>query len=365
MMINAAEAFVQLGCPVDLVVARNEGPLRDSVPDNVHVVSLDADRLRLALWRMIVYLRRERPVAVMPTMTSASILAVLACRLSGTGTRVVIRHASILGKRQRPWLVRLVYPLADGIIAQSAGMAQDLVEQARLPAERIHVIHNPTVNDGILRSAAEPVDHPWFVDHDRPVVVAVGRLAKMKGFEVLISAFSRVHRRMDCRLVILGEGDARASLEAQMSKLGLQNDIWMPGFLHRPLRYVARSDVFVLSSRVEGFSNAMVEALALGTPVVSTNAPGGSAEILEDGYWGALVPVGDDEAMAEAIIGTIESPPHTRAALIQYSQRFNSKVIARRYMDLLGIESGDNVAMAAATTDGPECADPAETGRNE
>jgi glycosyltransferase involved in cell wall biosynthesis len=341
MLLNLANAFEESGCRVDLVVVRKEGPFLKEVPKHIRIVTLGSDRLRFALWRLIAYLRRERPEAMMATLTSASLLAVLACRLSFVGTRLVLRQASSMRRSQRPWLVRRVYPAADAFIAISGGIADDLTEIVGLPPKKVYTIRNPAFTPEIVTRAAEPVDHPWFEPGGTPVVIAVGRLMIQKGFAVLIDAFARVRAQRRCRLVILGEGELRGQLEAQVERLGLTDDVWMPGFVDNPFKYLARSDLFVMSSKFEAFGNVIVEAMAVGTPVVSTDCAGGPPEILERGRWGDLVPVGDHEAMADAIVRNLECPPRRRDELREYARTFDSRVVAREYMDVLGVGRGN------------------------
>ncbi len=338
MTINLASAVEQAGCRVDLVVVRKEGPYLRDVPSRIRLVSLDCSHLRHALWPLIRYLRRERPEAVMATMTSTNMLAVVACKLSGIGSRIVLRPAGPFGPRQRRWWVRRVYRHADAFIAQSGSMADDLIGIVGLPPQKVTTIRNPAFRPEIITRAAEPVGHPWFSIREAPVVIGVGRLAPAKGFDVLLEAFAKVRVTHPCKLVILGEGEARDQLQAQADRLGLTSDVWMPGFVDNPFKYVVRSDVFVLCSKGDPCPNVLVEALAVGTPVVSTRCRGGGSEILQDGRWGALVPVGDSEAMAEAIRQNIESPAHSRSELSRYAQTFDYRSVAREYMAVLGVD---------------------------
>jgi glycosyltransferase involved in cell wall biosynthesis len=337
MVINLATALEQAGCRVDLVVARKEGPYLKGIPAHIGVVSLNAGRLRSALWPLVRYLRRERPEVVMATLTSASILAVVACKLSRIGSRIVLRQASPLGRRQRPWLARRVYAYADEYIAISGGIA-DALTGIGLQPQRVHTIRNPAFTPEILARAAEPVEHPWFSVKNTPIIIGVGRLTLTKSFHVLVDAFARIRARQSCKLVILGEGEARAQLQSQVENLHLAPDVWMPGFVDNPFKYVARSDVFVLSSRDEPFGNVIVEALAVGTPVVSTRCAGGPSEILENGRWGDLVPVGDPSAMATAIERNLEGPRRRAADLKLYAQTFDYRSVAKEYMAVLGVE---------------------------
>ena len=163
------------------------------------------------------------------------------------------------------------------------------------------------ITSELLVRAKEPLDHPWLKPGAPPVILGTGRLVTPKDFSTLLRAFARVRVQRKARLVILGEGNRREELESLAQQLGVSADVALPGFVANPYPFMERAAVFVLSSAWEGFGNVIVEALACGCPVVSTDCPGGPSEILDDGAYGPLVPVGDDAAMAEAILAVLES----------------------------------------------------------
>jgi glycosyltransferase involved in cell wall biosynthesis len=229
--------------------------------------------------------------------------------------------------------VKRFYPLADAVVACSKGVAEDLVQNMKVPRERVHVIYNPT-DPEIEAKAQEPVDHPWFKNSKIPVILCVARLAPEKDLPTLIRAFSIVRKERPAKLVILGEGSERAKLEALVKELGLEGDVWMPGFVDNPFKFMKRATVFALSSKFEGFGMVIAEALAVGTPVVSTDCPSGPAEILGGGKWGKLVPVGDYEKLAEAILETIENPPD-REKLKERGRDFSLDRIGQQYLQLI------------------------------
>ena len=271
------------------------------------------------------------------------IAAIWARWLSRRKTRLVISQHNTLSaicKAHKklalvPFLARRFYRYADGIIAVSQGVADDLAEVAKIPRERITVIYNPVVTDEMLAAARKPADHPWFDAKDRPIVLAVGNLAKVKDFPTLLRAFRSLQHHFDARLVILGDGPERAALEVQIKTLGLEGDVALPGFVDNPYAFMARSDVLVMSSAVEGFGNVLVEALACGCPVVSTDCPSGPSEILADGDFGSLVEIGDDDAMAAAIAKTLEAPVE-RERLRARAAVFSADRAVDRYLDLIG-----------------------------
>jgi glycosyltransferase involved in cell wall biosynthesis len=201
------------------------------------------------------------------------------------------------------------YLAADGITAVSQGIAEDLVCSFGLPRERVTTIYNPVVTPELLAQAQAPLDHPWFAPDAPPVILGVGRLHPQKDFPTLLRAFARVRAVRVVRLVILGEGEQRAALQQLVAELGLTKDVALPGFVGNPFAYMARAGVFVLSSAYEGLPGVLIQALACGCPVVSTDCPSGPGEILEQGAYGPLVGVGDVAALAQAMLALLAHPP--------------------------------------------------------
>ena len=187
----------------------------------------------------------------------------------------------------------------------------------------------------LFAKSEEALDHPWFLPGEPPVILGVGRLTQAKDFPTLIRAFALVRKKHPARLMILGEGEERSKLETLVQELGLEKEVSLPGFVDNPYKYMKRAAVFVLSSKWEGFGNVLVEAMALGTPVVSTNCPSGPAEILENGRWGRLVPVGDVYALAEAIIETLDEEHHPDVA--NRAKDFAVELAVEKYINVLGV----------------------------
>jgi glycosyltransferase involved in cell wall biosynthesis len=210
-------------------------------------------------------------------------------------------------------MVRRYFRDAGAILAVSDGVADDLAAVASLPRCTIRTIYNPVVTSDLLKQASVPMAHPWFSPGAPPVILGVGRLAAQKDFAMLIRAFARIRAGRLIRLMILGEGKKRRELEELADSLGVRQDLALPGFEENPFAYMARAAVFVLSSAYEGLPGVLIQAMACGCPVVSTDCPSGPREILEHGSYGPLVPVGDDTAMAEAIQTVLDaSPSHER-----------------------------------------------------
>jgi glycosyltransferase involved in cell wall biosynthesis len=237
-------------------------------------------------------------------------------------------------KRYLLSFIQLLYPKADKVIAISKRVAEDLALTASLRHEHIRTIYNPIMTPGLYALSKHNPDHPWFQEKEPPVILSIGRLTPQKDFPTLFRAFARARKKKRLRLIILGEGDLRAELEELSRELEISEDVAFMGFVDNPYSYAGRASLFVLSSAWEGFGNVVVEALACGCPVVSTDCPGGPAEILGYGKYGTLVPVGDDTAMAEAIINSINRE-HDREGLRERAGKFSIEASVNAYMELI------------------------------
>lgn len=347
-----AACFRDRGHRVDLLTfGHDSSHLRPDSPFDV--VDLDASRTLTSVPAVVSYLRDVRPDGLLATHYFANICAVVARSLARSDARLVLTERLSLSHvfdgndslkyRLFPTLIRLTYPLADARVAVSADAAQDLADLAGLPASAVRHIYNPTLVEEVYQAADEPLEHPWFADDDR-VLLGVGRLTGQKDFQTLIEALAAMDRP-DVRLVILGEGPRRADLEGLIAELGLGDRVELPGYVENPYKYMARADLFVLSSRFEGMPNVLVEAAALGTPVVATECPTGPAELLEGGKYGRLVPVGDPQALARAIDKTLANLPAARADVERLQSKlegFRPEVACERYLEVLrGGAGGD------------------------
>lgn len=314
VMMDLARAAADTGRAVDVVVVNRHGAVTDDLGPGVRIVDLDRGRAATALPAFLRYLWRARPPALLSTLEHTNVLAVVATRLI-RGTRVVLREANTPAQdleyegRKGRWLLRAMrwaYPLADAVVAVSQGVAGGLTDDLGLAPERTHVVFNPVITPRVLEGGRVRPDHPWFAAGEPPVVLAVGRLVEQKGFDVLLRAFASATARAACRLVILGEGPERDALRSSAERLGVADSVDLPGFVTNPFGYMAHSGVFVLSSRWEGLPNVLIQALAVGAPAVATDCPSGPREVLDGGRWGALVPVDDVEAMADAIVAALD-----------------------------------------------------------
>jgi glycosyltransferase involved in cell wall biosynthesis len=297
-----------------LYLFERRGPYLADVDQSVRVSSGDAGASRATRWSAFRrYVRDTRPDLVVCFLTFVSALS--AARAARTGARVVFNQQTPVSAFladadyawRRPWrrrvfslVTRIGYGLADAIVATSAGVADDLVATFGVRRDRIRVVHNPVDLDAVRAAAAEPLDCAAAERWSRPSLVAAGRLAEAKNYPLLIDAMALLRRAVPARLFILGAGDLEPQLRDRIAQLGLADAIALCGFQRNPWKYIARADVFVLTSRYEGFGNVLVEAMACGVPVVATTSPG-TREIVSSGDDGLLVDEHDARSVAAAL----------------------------------------------------------------
>ena len=348
MRVRLMNEIARRGYTVDLVTARTDSPYMKQVSPAIRVVSIGTTHAVTGVPALARYLWRARPLVMLSQRTRVNVLALRAGAIARTGTEMFLTvnvnltsKLNAVGGRKREKgfaQVRKYFPRNDGIIAVSHGVAEDVAGLLGWPVERIRVAPNPTVTPAIYEAAKAPLDHPWFAPGAAPVFLGVGRLVREKDFPNLIRAFAKVRAARPCRLVILGEGPERQQLLALAADLGVADDVQLPGFVDNPYAYMARASVFVLSSTREGLPNALNEALAIGTPLVSTDCPNGPYEILEAGRHGPLVPVGDSNALAAAMLATLDHPPD-RAARQAAAQRYTVERSASVYLEAMGLSA--------------------------
>lgn len=347
MLVNLASGLAGSGAKVSFVTKRPDGAYLDrSEPSVERVVFKGTDEQTLVL-ELVEFLRERRPAVVMSAKERDDRIALAAKRqLVDTAPRFFLRVGTSIRSREqarkslwfRGWQQRRtlkdMYAQCEGLLANSEGVARELVEYAGLNPERIHIVPNPTVTPDLEHLAREPVDHPWFAAGEPPVILGIGRLCRAKGFSTLIQAFAELRKGRDCRLVILGEGGQRPRLESLANRLGIADDIDLPGFVTNPFSFLARAALFALSSQREGCPNVLVEALAVGTPVVSTDCPSGPREILDGGRYGPLVPMNDAQGLAAAMATVLDHPlpsAELRAAVKQFTLENSSRAYLRAF----------------------------------
>ncbi len=343
VMLTLAKGFLQRGYQVDLLLLRAEGELMDSVPEKVNVMAFGKRKPRQIIFPLAAWLRVHRPVVLLSSLSQLAWVASIACRLSAT--RCVCREENTLSKVLdtvnpmqawlRLWLLRH-FCAGRPFICPSQQAAQDLAQNLGGAVPQIRMIPNPVIDSDFFLRVREEIVHPWFASGNHKVVLAVGRLHRQKGFDILLEAFAQVLvRRKDVRLLILGEGGERSVLEQQRHRLGLDEVVEMPGYVSNPLPYMANADVFVLSSRWEGLGNVLIEALACGARVVATDCPSGPREILEQGRYGRLVPPEDPTALAKALVTALDA--EAPQVYPEWIERYRENRAVVQHLEVMGL----------------------------
>ncbi len=388
-MLNLVRGFMAEGRAVDLVVCQAKGAYLAEIPVGANLIELEAvsglrarwsalpGNLRhvFALLRPVLlakkvapeiaripslrqYLIDRKPDVILSAITYANLVGIWAKQRVDPRIPIVISERIALATycadpsnfrkwkwRYLPDLVNRVYRGADAVVAVSRAAADELVARIGVDAEAVTTIHNPVVDDVLHWSAEQPLKHPWFVPGSAPVILAAGRMTEQKDFPTLLRAFALVRAQRPARLVILGEGRLQPDLLRLADDLGIGEDVDMPGFVENPFQFMSRASLLVLSSLYEGLPGVLIQALACGCAVVSTDCPGGSREILADGRYGELVEVGNASALASAIQAALDKPMD-KTMLRARARDFSVERAVGRYLELL-----DSVVARAAAPD--------------
>lgn len=339
--VNLANDWVKRGFIVEFVLMQKRGELLSLLSEHTNVTSLGVDRIRQFILPLQKHLRRSQPDIILSAMWPLTSATVIAWLLSGKHGRLFLsdhNHLSISCIRElnvSPFflkvLIRATYPFANGIIAVSRGVKKDLCHLGRFSDAQIKVIYNPAATGvSSLRETPEMSDKIWGPSYNHHIL-SVGTLKKVKDHATLIRAFARLSSTLNAKLMILGDGLLKEELESLISELKLQDRVSMPGFISDPYPWFRSADLFVLSSQREGFGNVIVEALECGVPVVSTDCPSGPSEILENGRFGKLVPIGDPDAMSSAMEKALAGQ-HDRGYLMARAKKFSIQNISNQYI---------------------------------
>lgn len=341
--LTLADEFLSHGISVDLVLLEKAGELLSSVPRQAHLVSLDTKRFRKAVYPLVKYFRREKPDAVLVAMWPLTVVCVLASRLSGSGHAVAVsdhgilseffKHSGFLKKALLRLSIGIFYRLATARIAVSRGVANDLSKLGGLRADSIDVVYNPIVLQDAGNAGCDEAETIWG-DRSKKRLLSVGSFKAEKNYHLLIRAFARLAAERDAVLTIVGDGPLRRSMVDLVGELGLEERVKLPGFIQAPESFYRSADLFVLSSDHEGFGNVIVEALSRGLPVVSTDCPGGPSEILDGGKYGELVPCGDTDGLALAMMRSLDKE-HDPDLLMMRAREFSPAIAADQYLQIL------------------------------
>ena len=348
MTLNLLKGLNRKELQLKIILGEKVGPFIDKIPMDVSIINLKVHHMRDAFLKLVRHLHQERPDILFSVMGHTNVIALLAKRVANVSTKILVSVHSTPSKVKKnrldirarlvPYFERWLYPKADKVIAVSQGVKNDISEYLGINKEKIAMIYNPIIDEEIFELAQEPVNHPWFHNSKIPIILAVGALKKQKNYPLLFKAFKLICRKLPLRLVILGEGGERENLENLSQELKIADKIDLQGFQRNPYKFIAKASVFALSSSLEGLPTVLVEAMACGVPVVSTNCPSGPREIItEPGYNGLLVQTGNPKALAEAIFQVLDNKDlamRLSKGGLERVKYFDAKKITKEYEEL-------------------------------
>lgn len=344
--VNLANDWVARGMNVEFALMSSDGELHDVLDKRIKLVDLGVRRIRALLWPLIRYLRNAQPTVTLAAMWPLTSASIVAWHLAGRPGRIVVSDhtqlsiSAVMELNVPRWLLsramRYTYPRATGVIAVSHGVKDDMCALAGIDPAKVRVIYNPTAVTTRLETASADSRIRLWGRSGGTNILSVGTLKPQKDHATLIEAFGRLPPELDARLTILGEGPLRKELEEQIRRMNLQERVRLPGFVLDPYPWYRTADLFVLSSRWEGFGNVLVEALECGVPIVSTDCRSGPAEVLEAGRFGKLVPVGEPHAMATAMCASL-AEEHDRGMLRRRALDFSVQAISEEYLEYLQV----------------------------
>lgn len=339
--LNLARGLIERGLSVDLVIPNASGELSGSIPVGARLVDFGGLRTLRSVPNLTRYLRRHKPSALLSAMNHANMAAAWSAKFAGfKGKLVLAEHIQLPKPSASLWQrafnvsVSLSYRFADTVVAVSEGVKGSLVDNARVPRDKIKVVFNPVISDDLDRYKRYP--RPELLnDVGDPVFLGIGRLDVQKNFPLLIRSFAAYRASRPAQLVILGEGSERARLENLALELGVSDSVHLPGFVNDPFAYLANADVFVLSSNWEGLPTVLIEALTVGTQIVSTDCPSGPREILDEGAYGRLVDMEDEIGLSEAMAAALADP--LTVAPDEWVSQFGVRAATTNYIQVLGL----------------------------
>jgi glycosyltransferase involved in cell wall biosynthesis len=342
-MVLLCNALAAKGVRIDILVLQPEGPLRRLVDPSIRVVAIPGRHMRYAIPGLRRLLRDLQPALVVSSEAGLNLYTLIAVRtlpkrhrpklmLREVGSPSIAQYRDpYLQNRMAYRILRRVYGSADRIVALTEGARRDLVENFAVPADRIAVMATNAVVPQAM--AAQLAQWDGETGRDDNLIVCVGRLSPEKDQATLIRALALLPAQRSWRLAMVGDGIERRALEALAREHGVADRIVFTGHVADPFAWMRRARLAVCASVYEGLCNAIIEALACGTPVVSTDCPYGPGEILQGGRYGTLVPVGDAAAMAAAIDAALSGQPDRRT-LMARGLNYTAERAAERFLEI-------------------------------
>jgi glycosyltransferase involved in cell wall biosynthesis len=342
VFVNLSNEFYSLGYSVDIILANRSGPYITDLHSEVRIFDLKQARVGKCIWRLVKYLTTNKPNILLSGLLVSNIVALYSGWISNVKVIPCIHSiesvAIGLEHKYKRKVVKFLYPLllnkAASIIAVSHGVADDLSRATGVSRNNVNVIYNPILTDSLLMMSKEAIDEPWFNKDEHPMLLSAGRLNDSKDYVTLLKAFELLNQRVSSTLIVLGDGEQRQYLRKLVLDMHLGERVLFPGFVSNPYKFMSAADVFVLSSKRESFGNVIVEAMACGCQIVSTDCPYGPSEILESGKWGTLVPVGDYRKLSHVLYDAVRyssDKPNVR----NRANDFLVSTVARQYLTVI------------------------------
>lgn len=341
VMCALANGLVDIGCRVDFLLAEKKGSFMADLVQKVQVYDLGAKSTFKSIPALIGFIRRERPHVLISALEHANLCALISRVFWGVKTKLIVTvHVAPsiwflnMGWKDRlvAWMNQWVYYFADAIVAVSQGVAEDFKMNYRVSKGKVHVIYNPVIGEKLWKQMSEPSqDIPGLAGEK--YIIAVGNMEVPKDYPTLLKAFALVKEECTYKLLILGDGPQREALEQLVVQLGLKGSVLLPGFVSNPYPFIKRAEVYVLSSDCEALPTVVIEALAAGVPIVSTNCDFGPDEILKGGEYGVLVPVRDPSSLAQALRDVLKKGGISYNP-VEATVRFGIESASRKYLEL-------------------------------
>lgn len=340
VMSSLAKLFSQRGKQIDFLVAKAEGIHLEKVKKHSNLIDLNS-KTRYIVPKLYKYLHEEKPDILLSTQTHINVAAIISAKLNKT--KVVVREAttpslSYIGKKKYlGYLVKNAYKRADKIISVSDGVKQDLIKNFSIKNNLIQTVLNPIISDEFYLKSEETIEHPWY-NLGLPIIVAMGRFAKAKDYPTLINAFSLINNECKSKLIILGDTNSDTEVKKKVlsliAKYQLEDSIDLIGYKPNPFPYLKNASLFILSSTREGLPGALIQAVALNCPVISTDCESGPREILKGGKYGTLVKVGDFKSIALHAIKILRSNPIVKNLDQSFIKTYSDDGICDSYINL-------------------------------
>lgn len=343
VVINLLQGMIEQGIIPDLILSSVTGSFLNQVPPEVRIINLNSKTVMASIPALTKYLIQVKPKALISHLHSNNVASIISRDLARVSTRLLlVSHTNFsleklsLPKKAKllPTLMKFLYRRSATLIAVSQGAARNLEDELNFKKNVVKTLYNPVISKNIFDKANEHVEHPWLQPKQPPVFLTVGRLIKDKDHKNLIKAFAYLRSKHIAKLIILGEGDFQNELKALTKELGVETDVDIPGFVSNPYAYMSKASGFVLTSLHEALPTVLIEAMACGCSIISTDCPYGPREILDNGKYGLLIPLQDPVKLAEAMEYILDNPVD-KAILLKRAHEFSIESIVNQYLKLI------------------------------